>query len=444
MSKKKDIVRDALLIARDLEIAAKKNAQDIVVEAFAPRLMDVVRQTIREEGPGPQLDDPVTKLASSEEEETESSEVQNDAQVSDGHPEGISPTQGDHELSGKGKKHDLDRTAPAPGQMTENEDGDEDDYMGDEDPMEEGEDHDLGKLHFDDRDAGDSEFASVHESDDMDDDDIDLDVDPSAGDDEELDIDVGMDEDDDMDLDDMDGEDELDLENDDMDMDDMDMDDVDPEDDVFEAEDEEGGEDLEIPDELFDDADDQDVGGDEDVPVDEDDEELDLDVVDDEDPDMSGDEDMMGDEEFEEGLYVRKEGKFEKVDPSQALEARMNDLEEERNKLANALTAMKGQLGEQHLLNVKLVHLVRLYESGQFSSKEKRRIAERLDRCGSPKKVQAVYKSIVAEASDRTVLDDVHDVLTEQRVRRTSRPTGEAVYESEEVKRMRRLAGLED
>lgn len=434
---KKDIVKDALLIAKQLEIAARKNAQDIVVEAFTPRLMDVVRQTIREEGPGPQLDGPVTKLAKGEEEETESSEVQNDAMASDGYPEGISPTPGEKELKGKGKKHDLDRTAPAPGQMTEGE------YEDDMD-MEEGEDHDVGKLHFDDRDAGDSEFergdGEFNESEE-----IDLDMDPEAGEDEELDIDIGMDEDDDMDLGDMDGEDELDLEEDDLDMDAMDMDAVDPEDDVFEAEDEEGGEELEIPDELFDDADDQEVGGDDEVPMDEDDEELDLDVVDDEDPDMSEeyDEDMMGDEEFEEGLYVRKEGKFEKVDPSQALEARMKDLEEERDKLANALTAMKGQLGEQHLLNVKLVHLVRLYESGQFSSKEKRRIAERLDRCSSPKKVQAVYKSIVAEASERTVLDDVHDVLTEQRVRRTSKPTGETVYESAEVKRMRRLAGLD-
>lgn len=429
MTKKKDIVQDALLIAKSLEEAAKKNAQDIVVEAFTPRLMDVVRHTIREEGPGPQLDDPVTDLASGEEEETESSEVQNDAQVSDGHPEGISPSQGDHEISGKGKKHDLDRTAPEPGQMTEGEYEDDD--------MEEGEDHDVGKLHFDDRDAGDSSFergdGEFNESDD-----IDLDVDDEAGDDEELDIDIGMDEEEDMDLDD---EDELDLE--------MDMGD-DPEDDVFEAEDEEdaeGDEELEIPDELFDDAEDQDVPEDGEEPVeDEEDEELDLDVVDDEDPDMSEeyDEDMMGDEEFEEGLYVRKEGEFQKVDPSQALEARMQDLEEERDKLANALTAMKGQLGEQHLLNVKLVHLVRLYESGQFSSKEKRRIAERLDRCSSAKRVKSVFKSIVAEASDRTVLDDVHDVLTEQRVRRTSQPTGETVYESDEVKRMKRLAGLGD
>lgn len=446
--RKKDVLQDALLSARELEQAAKRNAHDALIEAFTPRLTDVIRQTLNEEGPGPQLDDPVTDLAKGEEEETESSEVQNDAEVSDGHPEDISPDQGDKEISGKGKKHDLDRSAPQPGQMTEEEDMDDEDmvdeddaYLGkrkmteeddlDLDDMEEGEDHDVGKLHFDDRDAGDSSFergdGDLNEEEEMDDEEIDLDVDDEAGDDEELDIDVGMDEEDEP---------------------------VDDEDDS----------ELDIPAELFDDEedmdDDDDVpvadmdGGDEELPLDEpdddlddesDDEEIDLDVIDDEEPEMEEMEDMpMGDEEFEEGLYLRREGEFEKVDPEEALQSRIDDLEEERQKLANAVGFLKGQLGESTLLNAKLAHLVRLYESGLFSKDEKRRIAERLDEARSVKRVKTVYNSIVKEAGDRTVLDDIHDVITESRSRRSTKPTGESVYESDEVRRMKRLAGLDD
>lgn len=406
--KKKDIVKDALISAAELEKAAKANAIGTLVEAFTPRLEDVIRRTLNEEGPGPQLDDPVTKLAKGEEEETESSEVQNDAQVSDGHPEKISPTQGDKEISNKGKKHDLDREAPKPGNMTESDDEDDDDMPIDSDPMEEGEDHDVGKLNFDDRDSGDSDFETVDEGLDMDDDDeLELEAD-----DEE---DMGDEED---------GAEELDLGD--------------------EGDSLEGGDDeeLELPDELFDDPDEGDA--EEEPEMDEDDEELDLDIVDDE-PDMEDGEDMPGgDEEFEEGLYVRREGQFIKVDPAEALEDKMKDLEEERTKLANAVGFLKGQLGEVNLFNAKLAHLVKLYESGLFSRNEKKSIAVKLDECTTIKGVKAMFKKIVAETSDRTVLDSVHNVIAESRVRRNTKPTGESVYESAEVRRMKRLAGIDD
>ena len=429
--KKKDIVKDALLTAKELEQAAKRNAHDVIIEAFTPRLTDVIRQTLNEEGPGPQLPDPVTKLAKGEEEETEADGVLGNE---DAAPEAIAPTQGDKEISGKGKKHSIDKPAPAPGTMTEAED--EEDMEDVE--MEEGEDHDLGKLHFDDRDSGDSEFKApgINELDDEYDED----------EDEEQSIAPDMDSEDD----------ELELEMDDEE--ELDMDPVEDEDDVFEEEGED--EELDIPDELFDDEDDQELDdepapeGDEaelDVPAEDgleddelgemDDEELDVDI--DDEADM--DQDMaMDDEEFEEGLYVRREGKFVKVDPAEALDSRMNDLEEEREKLANAVGFLKGQLGEVNLFNAKMAHLVKLYESGLFSRPEKRRIAERLDNCKSMKQVQTVYKNIVTEADDRTVLDDIHDVITESRVRRSNKPTGETVYESDEVKYMKRLAGLGD
>ena len=420
MRNKKDIVQDALLTAKEIEQAAKHNAQDVIIEAFAPRLMDVVRQALSEEGPGPQLDSPVTALAKSEEENDEA-----DGQLGneDAAPEAIAPGTGTREVSPKGKKHSIDKPAPAPGNMTEEEEIDDEDFM------EEGTEHDLGSQPGDlPRDAGD------------DDDDL---------------VDEAMDYED-IDLDEADDEDELDLDDPD-----LEQEPVDTEDDVFEAEDDVEDEELDIPDELFDDEDDQDIdqdgpegdeGGDvninvdnddaEDAPDDElgemDDEELDIDIEDDE-----MDSAMIPDEEMEEGLYLRREGEFTKIDPADALTSRIEDLEEEREKLANAVGFLKGQIGEVNLFNSKLAHLVKLYESGLFSRSEKRKIAERLDTSKSIKQVQAIYNRIVKEADSRTVLDDIHDVITESRTRRTAKPTGESVYESAEVKRMRHLAGLD-
>ena len=89
MKRKKDIVQDALLTAKELETAAKSNAQDVIIEAFAPRLIDLVRQTISEEGPGPQLASPVTALAKSEE---ENDEADGKLGNEDAAPEAIAPT----------------------------------------------------------------------------------------------------------------------------------------------------------------------------------------------------------------------------------------------------------------------------------------------------------------------------------------------------------------
>ena len=443
--KKKDIIKDALLTAKDVERAAKRNAKNVLIEAFAPRLVDVIRQTLNEEGPGPQLASPVRALAKGEEEETESSDVQNSSTDS-GYPvKNVKPTQGDHELKGTGGKSKLDLPAPKPGTMTEEEEIEDDDLEL------EGQDPDMDDL---EGDAGDSSFDSVDESDDGDEDDefqlpendeIDME------DDDELEL-----ESDDMDMDDLEGDDDLELESDDMDADDELGQEPDAEDDVFEAEDDapEGDEELDLPDELFDDE--EDVAADSesgdlesgDAPVEpapeddvEEDEELGFDVEDDE-ADMGND---MGnaEEEFEEGLYLRREDQFQQVDPAEALQSKIDDLEEERQKLANAVGFLKGQLGEVNLFNTKLAHLVKLYESGLFSSPEKRRIAERLDACKSTKQVKAIYTKIVNEVSNRTVLDDIHDVITESRIRRNTKPTGETVYESDEIRKMRRLAGLE-
>jgi hypothetical protein len=254
---------------------------------------------------------------------------------------------------------------------------------------------------------------------------------------------------------------------------------------VKEAEDEESEEDFEIPDDLFDDEDEDmefsddendididvkdDFGDDEsedelgendedefepeedDLELsddsgleDDDDEEIDLDI---EEDDFEDEESLEGDpldnmdlddeDEFEEGLYMRKEGEFQKVTPAEYLKTRLGELEEENEKLSNALNALGEQLQETHLFNAKLAHLNKLYMSGAFSNGEKESIAERLDICESVDEVKRAYKNIVIETRNRNPLDDFSNMIKENRTAKKAKT--ENIYESTDVARMRSI-----
>ena len=200
-----------------------------------------------------------------------------------------------------------------------------------------------------------------------------------------------------------------------------------------------GGEDLEMSDDFEDgEEDDAEVDVDIDVDSDEDGEEstVDFDV----DDDFDGEDDPLdlGDEEeFEEGLYMRKEGTFQKVTPAEYLQTRLGELDEENRQLTAALQAMKGQLGETHLFNAKLAHLNKLYMSGAFSNYEKESIAERLDSCETIDEVKGLYKTIIMEVKDKNPLDDFSAMIKEHRTAKKAKT--ENIYESKDVTRMRNI-----
>jgi hypothetical protein len=244
-------------------------------------------------------------------------------------------------------------------------------------------------------------------------------------------------EDEDMDIDD-----EEITESDDVD-DDIDLDDEGDEgiDVDFDDEDEE----LEVDEELFDDSE---VDEDEDLELDiEDDEDLELDIEDeeliDDDEDIELDieddeEDFVDDDDLEEGLYARRNGKFNKVTPTQYLESKVEDLEEERDKLANAVTYLRDQLQEVNLFNTKLTYANKLYESGVFNVEEKLDVAVRLDECRSIKQVKREYKRITRQLNNSNPLDQINEMIQSK----SKRVISENVYESNEMSRMKKLAGI--
>lgn len=233
-----------------------------------------------------------------------------------------------------------------------------------------------------------------------------------SGDEDDVDIDVEDDFGDDEPEEDLGEEDEFDL------------------DDESEFELEEEDDDLELSDDMgLDDGDDEEIDLDIEEDDFEDEESLEGDPLD--------DMDLDDEEEFEEGLYMRKEGEFQKVTPADYLKTRLGELEEENEKLSNALDALGEQLQETHLFNAKLAHLNKLYMSGAFSNKEKESIAERLDVCESINEVKRTYKNIVVETRNRNPLDDFSNMIKENRTAKKAKT--ENIYESSDVARMRNI-----
>lgn len=231
-------------------------------------------------------------------------------------------------------------------------------------------------------------------------------------------------------------------------------------------------EELDVPEELFDDEEDvteetddmEDTfpaeEDDEELPVESDeipgDEEIDLDIEDDEELPVEGDEEMTDDDEElpmeeempedEDGLYIKKEGKLTKVTPTQALQARISELEEERDRATKAVGLLSTQIKEVNLFNAKLAYSNKLFNSRSYTSKQKIKIAEQLDRAKTVKQVKTLAEQISKIELPKAKKHINANPLVEyrQRIASNKKVVSESVYESDDVARMRRLSGIID
>lgn len=210
---------------------------------------------------------------------------------------------------------------------------------------------------------------------------------------------------------------------------------------------------LEIPDELFDDEEDEVEGEDNEDNVDlvsnyedEDEESYDDDMESDgeEYEDEYEDDDIGGDEYEvpEDGLYIRTGGEFRKVTLANYLKTRISELTAEKEGLERAVGALQGQLRESNLFNAKLAYVNKLYNSGLFNSAEKHGIAERVDECNTIDEVKILYKNIVEEVKTKNPLDNFSTMIKEARHNATRKIEKMPLYESPEMVRMRKNAGL--
>ena len=215
-------------------------------------------------------------------------------------------------------------------------------------------------------------------------------------------------------------------------------------------------EELEVPDELFDEEkgkDEDSETGEDDIKMvskndddDEGDEELDVEFEDDAESDDGGAEapdDISvdtGEDEFDEGLYMRSAGEFQKVTPAEYLQTRISKLEEEKAQLTSAVHALSAQVNESNVFNAKLAYVNQLYNSGLFTKMEKEGIAERMDECDSIDEAKSLYKKIIVEVKNKNPLDDFSDTIRETRIAKNKNV--ETIAESSDLTRMRELAGI--
>lgn len=427
---KKSIIESAIISAKELEETASNNAVNMMVEAFKPRITNLFKEVLQEE-------------------ETTDHDIGKD----EGHDEG---KDGDDDYEGN-IKEEWEATKPASGREVKNIDGNEWEAAHD------GESHDSGFEDIEGEKVANKTSGSMQPTP----------TSPDPGDSEEIaGVKVanktgGSSQPDPDPQDPGKFEDEL-YEVYLYEEDDKEDEDEDEEDDGKEDKnsvpskntDTESDDELDVPDELFNDEDEEVEGEDSEDDVnlvsdfeddnDEDEDSSEDDYSDSEEPDENEmgeteddeDSDEMYDEGQDEGLYIRKGGEFRKVTLANYLKTRISELSEEKDALQRAMVAMQGQLREANLFNAKLAYVNKLYNSGLFNQNEKETIAERIDECGTIDEVKGTYNVIVKEVKTKNPLDTFSNMIKEARTKSQNNKEKMPLYESPEMIRMRRNAGL--
>ncbi len=134
-------------------------------------------------------------------------------------------------------------------------------------------------------------------------------------------------------------------------------------------------------------------------------------------------------------------------------ESKIDELKKENKRLNESTKEMKGiiqnykssfvdlrkQFDEMQVFNAKLAYANKIFANGGLSTNEKARIAEQFDSAKTIKDAEKLYQKIIKEnkapsLNEKTVL--------KSSATHTAKPKNETIYESEEMKRRKRLAGI--
>jgi hypothetical protein len=103
---------------------------------------------------------------------------------------------------------------------------------------------------------------------------------------------------------------------------------------------------------------------------------------------------------------------------------------------------LRKEFGNMQLQNAKLASVNKLFMDGGFSKKEKEKVCEQFDSVSSYKEVETLFKKIIKE-NEIKVDREVSDKLRANTMN-TIKPNNhkEPLFESEEMRRMKKLAGI--
>ena len=111
----------------------------------------------------------------------------------------------------------------------------------------------------------------------------------------------------------------------------------------------------------------------------------------------------------------------------------------------NSFVELKSQLNEMQIFNGKLAYANKLLTKGGLTNDEKIRIAEEFDKCATVEDAKKLYNKIINEntfSSKNNSTDKLKSVKPSTVVQNLSENKTEKLFESEERKRMRMLAGI--
>ncbi len=127
-------------------------------------------------------------------------------------------------------------------------------------------------------------------------------------------------------------------------------------------------------------------------------------------------------------------------------ESKLDGLKQENESLKTALkeykdsfVVLRKQINEVQTFNAKLAYANKVFTKGGLTNEEKTRISEQFDVCKTAEEAKAFYNKLIKEgvSSVKTVVDKIKL----PKAANTSSSKG-VIYESEETKRMKKLAGI--
>jgi len=111
----------------------------------------------------------------------------------------------------------------------------------------------------------------------------------------------------------------------------------------------------------------------------------------------------------------------------------------------NSFIELKTQLNEMQIFNGKLAYANKLLTKGGLTNDEKIRIAEEFDKCATVEDAKRLYNKIISEnnfSSKTNSTDKLKSAKPSTAVQNLSENKAEKLFESQERKRMRMLAGI--
>lgn len=148
----------------------------------------------------------------------------------------------------------------------------------------------------------------------------------------------------------------------------------------------------------------------------------------------------------ESKIKAQYESKIDElIKENEGLKSVIKNYKSNLKEFENSFVELKTQLNEMQIFNGKLAYANKLLTKGGLTNDEKIRIAEEFDKCATVEDAKKLYNNIINEntfSSKTNSTDKLKSAKPSTAVQNLSENKAEKLFESQERKRMRMLAGI--